>query len=87
MSNREMNAYDKRKWGVYISGSDNTLPAHSFEEAAAKSAEFNAFVVKHIKPKRADDYYLIVFAQVALWDDISKSEHDPENTVWTDAFS
>ncbi len=81
---QEVNVFDKTQWGVHVLGPDNIFAAKSFQEATEKAAEFNRMVVNLIYPISDSEYHAIIFARVAVWGELSKFEHDPEETDWTE---
>lgn len=85
MSKENSNPYNEYKWGVLVSGPCNVLAAHSFDEAVEKANEINNALVKFSHSDLCNENYPAVFAQVAIWSDISNGDHDPENTIWENA--
>lgn len=78
------NAYDNTKWGVHFCGPDTILAAESFEHAVKKAEEINKMVIDFFKPMAESEYSPIFFAQVDVWSELSKGEHDPSESDWDD---
>ena len=86
----EENFFKDTKWGVHVLGPDNVLAAESFEQANQKAFEINQALDIFSKSGRHEAKGVLsvgCFAQVAIWDQIARFEHEPGKTDWDNSCS